>query len=265
MKFIAHHLYDQAKRESDATHGMPAGVAGALRAGGTLEIDGPHAAATVKRGLSLWGTMHKWRGLAGPVGVGQIRNALWLAIRAAALPRQRKSQNAVTGDIVEKLLAVCRRGHLTDRRDAALILATFDSGGRRRSEFAGLRVEDIVKEPDVLTDPANHNSIPLPCRWLRLGRTKTTDASDDARAYLVGKPVLVLEAWLKASLKLPLNLSTACANLGKPNSSAYCKRDRTGTGAHRQSSAHQDSAPQRSVGAERIGLVGGLINRVDAP
>ena len=34
---------------------------------------------------------------------------------------------------------------------------------------------------------------------MRLGRTKTTDASDDARSYLVGKPVLALEAWLNDS------------------------------------------------------------------
>jgi hypothetical protein len=69
-----------------------------------------------------------------------------------------------------------------------MILTAFAWGGRRRSAIAGLRVEDIVNEPDVLSDPADPNSAPLPCRSLRLGRTRTTDASEDAPSYLVGKP-----------------------------------------------------------------------------
>ena len=199
VKFIAHHLYDPVKRETVTEHGMPEAVAASLKQQGALKAVGPHAPETVKRRLSLWGTMHKWRGLAGPFGDGQIRNALRLAVRAAARPRQRKSQTAVTGDVVAKLLATCGRGTLADRRDAALLLVAFASGGRRRSEIAGLRVEDIVKEPDVLSDPANPNSAALPCLSLRLGRTKTTDAADDARSYLVGKPVLALGAWFKDS------------------------------------------------------------------
>jgi hypothetical protein len=53
VKFVAHRLYDRVKHESDSAHGMPAAVAGALRASGTLKTDWPHAAATVKRRLSL--------------------------------------------------------------------------------------------------------------------------------------------------------------------------------------------------------------------
>ena len=199
VKFVAHHLYDPVKRETVTEHGMPEAVAASLKQQGALKVAGPHAPGTVKRRLSLWGTMHKWRGLAGPFGDGQIRNALRLAVRAAARPSQRKSQTAVTGDIIAKLLAACGRGNLADLRDAALLLTAFASGGRRRSEIAGLRVEDIVKEPDVLSDPLDPNSIPLPCRSLRLGRTKTTNASDDARSYLVGKPVLAQETWFKES------------------------------------------------------------------
>ena len=196
VKFIAHHLYDREKRAGDATHGMPAAVAESLKASGALKSEGPHAPATVQRRLSLWGTMHKWRAVAGPFGDGQIRTALRLAVRAAAGPRARKSQRAVTGDIIVKMAAACGGGRLADLRDKALILAAFASGGRRRSEIAGLRVEDIIKEPDVLSDPADPASSLLPCRSLRLGRTKTTDAADDARSYLVGKPAVTLETWL---------------------------------------------------------------------
>jgi integrase len=196
VKFVAHHLWDPAKRESDPGHGMPAEVAAQLKTQGALKSDGPHAPGTVKRRLALWSSMHKWRGLEGPFADGRVRTALRLAVRAAARPRQRKSERAVTGDIVEKLVATCWLNRPQDLRDRALILVAFASGGRRRSEVAGLRVEDIVAEADVPADPADPNSPRLPCRRLRLGRTKTTDADEAACAYLIGEPVRALEAWL---------------------------------------------------------------------
>lgn len=193
-KFIAHHLYDAARKAVDSGHGMPDAIAAALTAAGSLRTVGPHAPATVKRRLSLWASMHRSRGLDGPFGDGRLRAALRLAIRAADRPPQRKSARAVTSDVVDALLATCRMNRPIDRRDAALILVAFGSGGRRRSEVAGLRVEDIIAEPDLPSEAG-----PLPCRRLRLGRTKTTDAADDASAWLVGRPVLALEAWLKAT------------------------------------------------------------------
>ena len=196
VKFIAHHLWDAVRKASDPDHGMPDAVASALRAAGALKTAGPHAPATVKRRLSLWATMHRWRGLEAPFGAPQIRTALRLAVRAAARPRSRKSEKAVTGDILEKLLATCWMNRPADLRDRALLLLAFASGGRRRSEIAALRFEDIVIEPDVPADPANPGAGFLPCRRLRLGRTKTSDADDDACAFLIGRPVEALDAWL---------------------------------------------------------------------
>jgi integrase len=196
VKFIAHHLWDPAKRENDPGHGMPEEVEESLKAQGALKSDGPHAPGTVRRRMALWSSMHKWRGLEGPFSDGRVRTALRLAVRAASRPRQRKSARAVTGDVVEKLLATCWLNRPQDLRDKALILVAFASGGRRRSELAALRVEDIVVETDVPADPADHASPRLPCRRIRLGRTKTSDADEDASAYLIGQPVEALEAWL---------------------------------------------------------------------
>jgi len=196
MKFIAQHLWDAARRESDPSHGMPDAVMAALRLSGALRSPGPHAPSTVKRRLSLWGSLHRWRGLEGPFGDGRIRQSLRLAVRAAARPRGRKSELAVTADIVEKLLRTCWLNRLIDLRDRAIILVAFSSGGRRRSEIAGLRVEDIVAAPDVAGEG---EATPLPARKLRLGRTKTTDADDDAVSWLIGKPVAALDAWLQAA------------------------------------------------------------------
>jgi hypothetical protein len=41
LKFVAHHLWHPAQRESDPRHGMPAEVAEALRAEGLLRSEGP--------------------------------------------------------------------------------------------------------------------------------------------------------------------------------------------------------------------------------
>jgi len=61
----------------------------------------------------------------------------------------RKSANAITGDILGKLLATCSGGDLTALRDRAILMVAFASGGRRRSEVAGLRVEQLVKQAPV--------------------------------------------------------------------------------------------------------------------
>ena len=136
LKFVAHHLWDPAKRESDPAHGMPAEVTAALVAAGLLRVDGPHAPATVRRRLASWSTLHRWRGIAGPFASPALRAAVRLAVRAAARPRRRKSKRAVTRRILDRLLATCGGETLADCRDRALLLVAFGSGGRRRSEIA---------------------------------------------------------------------------------------------------------------------------------
>jgi site-specific recombinase XerD len=196
LKFVAHHLWDPAKRETDDRHGMPADVSDALRADGLLRTEGPHAPDTVRRRLASWSTLHRWRGLDGPFASPALRAALRLAVRASGHPRQRKSERAVTRDILDRLTATCRSDELVGARDLAILMAAFASGGRRRSEIAGLRFEQLRDEPPVLSDPADSASTPLPCLSIRLGRTKTTEAVDDAKALMVGAPAAALKAWI---------------------------------------------------------------------
>ena len=56
--------------------------------------------------------------------------------------------------MLETLLATCASDRLVDARDAALLLVAFASGGRRRSEMARLRVEQLIEEAPVPSDPA---------------------------------------------------------------------------------------------------------------
>jgi integrase len=197
LKFIAHHLWDPARREVDAAHGMPAAVTAALTAAGALRADGPHAPSTVKRRLASWGALHRWRGLEGPFASPALRAAVRLAVRASARPRRRKSKRAVTRDVLDRLLATCRSDRLADCRDSALLLIAFGSGGRRRSEIAQLRVEQLSDEAPVALDPSDPNSPRLPCVRIALLRTKTAAADDDASVLLVGPPVEALRLWLE--------------------------------------------------------------------
>ncbi|RUW74934.1 MULTISPECIES: tyrosine-type recombinase/integrase [unclassified Mesorhizobium] len=197
IKFVAHHLWDPAKRDLLSTHGMPEEVAAALRTQGLLRVDGPHAPNTVRRRLSSWSTLTKWRGLHGNFAAPGLHSAIKLAVRASARPRGRKSKKAVTADILTVLLKACAGDRLVDVRDRAILITAFASGGRRRSEMSALRVEQLVEQDPVPLDPKDLDGEKLPCLSIRLGRTKTTQADSDAFVLLVGRPVLVVREWLE--------------------------------------------------------------------
>jgi integrase len=192
LKFVAHHLWDPARRENDPDHGMPDDVDRALRDAGSLRSTGPHAPDTVRRRLATWSTLTKWRGLDGAFASPALKSAIRLAVRAVPRQRRRKSAKAVTGDVLAKLLATCGGDSLRDIRDRAVLMVAFASGGRRRSEIAGLRVEQLTVEPPI---PVEGGS-PLPSLAIHLGRTKTSGSEHDEVVYLTGRPVEALNAWM---------------------------------------------------------------------
>jgi len=197
IKFVAHHLWDPVRRETDSGHGMPEEVAAALKGAGLLRADGPHAPSTVRRRLSSWSTLTQWRGLKGKFNAPGLRQALKLASRASARPRGRKSPKAVTADAGAAPLKACAGDRLGDGRDRALPLMAFASGGRRRSEVAALRVEQLAVQDPVPLDPKNPDGPTLPCMTIHLGRTKTTEADAGASVLLIGRPALALTEWLE--------------------------------------------------------------------
>jgi len=192
LKFVAHHLWDPQKRDSDPDHGMPSHVEQRLRDQGFLRSPGPHAPDTVRRRLASWSTLTKWRGLDGAFASPALKSAIRLAVRAVPRQRRRKSAKAITGDVLAKLLATCATEKLRDLRDRAILMLAFASGGRRRSEVAGLRLEQIAREAPVTTDEGST----LPSLAIHLGRTKTSSADQDEIVYLTGRPVEALNAWL---------------------------------------------------------------------
>ena len=195
LKFIAHHLWRHQQREIDPDHGMPAGVEKALRSQGFLRASGPHAPATVRRRLSNWSTLTRWRGLEGSFSAPSVKTALRLAVRATNRPRSRKSAQAITGDIMTKLLETCVGDDLRTLRDRAILMLAFASGGRRRSEVARLSLEQLTLEEPVI----DKDGSPLPSLSIRLGRTKTASAEQDEIVHLTGRPVDALHAWIAAA------------------------------------------------------------------
>ncbi|NSL21685.1 site-specific integrase [Agrobacterium tumefaciens] len=195
LKFVAHHLWDPRRRETDPDHGMPRGIDQRLREYGFLRSSGPHAPDTVRRRLASWSTLTKWRGLDGAFTSPALKSALRLAVRATSRPRQRKSAKAVTGDILAKLLATCGGESLRDLRDRAILMVGFASGGRRRSEIASLRRDQLAIEAAIAVE----GGPPLPSLSIHLGRTKTSGTESDEIVYLTGRPVDALNAWLAAA------------------------------------------------------------------
>lgn len=195
LKFVAHHLWQPEQRAVDPNHGMPADVEQSLREQAFLRSPGPHAPDTVRRRLASWSTLTKWRGLTGVFSSPSLKSAIRLAVRATPRPRKRKSAKAVTGDVLAKLLATCSTNSLRDVRDRAILMVAFASGGRRRSEIAGLRREQLTVEPPVTVE----GGPPLPSLAIHLGRTKTSGSEYDEVVYLTGRPVDALNAWMTAS------------------------------------------------------------------
>ncbi|MBJ6719637.1 tyrosine-type recombinase/integrase [Bacillus sp. PR5] len=160
----------------------------------TVRVSGPHALTTVHRRLANWSTLTHWRCLEGAFSSPAVKSAIRLAVCALNRPRSRKSANAITSDILGKLLATCSGEYLTALRDRAILMVAFASGGRRRSEIAGLRVEQLVKQAPVTDEDGS----PIPSLGIHLGRTKTSGADHDETVYLTGRPIEALTRWPEA-------------------------------------------------------------------
>lgn len=124
-----------------------------------------------------------------------LKSAIRLSVRATPRKRKRKSAKAVTGDVLSQLLATCRTDSLKDLRDRAILMVAFASGGRRRSEIAGLRKEQLSIEAPIPVD----GGVPLPSLSIHLGRTKTSGGDNDEVVYLTGRPIEALNAWMAAA------------------------------------------------------------------
>jgi len=146
------------------------------------------APATLDRRIASWQAFHRMRNLTSPFSAPLVRQARQKARRANARPRVPKSPKPITRDILEALLATCDDTH-RGIRDRAMLMLTFASGGRRRSEVTALNVEDIGRDDFVAKG----------LLWVRLMETKTTKKDQAPRLPLKGRPARAVVHWLEVT------------------------------------------------------------------
>ena len=169
---------------------LPAALDAALVAAGLKGKLGSAALTTVEHRLAVMSKVHQLKRLPNPCDDPAVKQLLKRARRAyakrGALPH---SKTAATKEPLEAMLATCG-DDFTGIRDRALLLFAWSSGGRRRSEVAGARVERLQRSKDGYV--------------YKMGQSKTNQGAKSNPKVHPEKPILgdsadALKKWLDAS------------------------------------------------------------------
>lgn len=183
LRFVLDHAEDLSDAPPDHPGRLVAERLIALGLRRRLECPAP---ATLDRRIATWRTLHRMQNAASPFETPLLREARRKARRAAARPRRRHSAHPITRDALERILAAIP-DDLRGCRDRALLVTAFASGGRRRSEIAGLHRVMIGLDrfgAEGIVD-------------LRLHSTKTTGAEATPPLILAGRAARLLVEWLE--------------------------------------------------------------------
>ncbi|QPS11394.1 site-specific integrase [Delftia acidovorans] len=132
-------IIDHAQRQTGAglASEMPAHMDRALVEAGYKAREGPLSHNTLVHRMAVLSKAHRVHGLANPCQDGAVRELMSRTRKAyARRGEQPAKKDALTRDLLEQLLQTCDDS-LRGRRDRALLLFAWSSGGRRRSEVAG--------------------------------------------------------------------------------------------------------------------------------
>ncbi len=134
LQFVVDHAQRMTAR--GLAHELPLAIDQALVDGGFKAKLGAMAHNTLVHRVAVMSKAHQLRQLTNPCQDAQVRELLSRTRKAyakrGALPRKKA---ALTKDPLQALLATCD-GSLRGKRDRALLLFAWASGGRRRSEVA---------------------------------------------------------------------------------------------------------------------------------
>jgi integrase len=201
LRFVLDHSIDLSDRAGTPAHD----VARELIAAGLRRSLACPAPSTLDRRIASWRAFHRMKNLANPFAAPLVAEARVKARRAAARPRIPKSPRPVTREVLETLLATCDDS-LRGLRDRAILMLGFASGGRRRSEIAGLYREDIGTE-----DFEARALI-----WIRLLETKTTRQDEAPRLPLKGRAARAVIGWVEAARIAKGPLFRPISKAGRP-------------------------------------------------
>ena len=168
---------------------MDAAVDQALVDAGIKQRKGAHSVSTISRRISSISMAHRYQGFkdeANPCRAESVR-LLLSKVRSAAIkggwrPEKKK---AATLDLLFTLLSTCGREKMIDFRDRALLYFAFSSGGRRRSEIAAARIDQLTPVTDGYL--------------FYLDSSKTDQDAVGEQKPLLGKAGQAVFDWLNAS------------------------------------------------------------------
>ena len=190
VQFVVDHLARRGK--TGLAWELPPALDAQLVAAGLKQKSGAFKLSTVVHRVAVLSAAHQAHKATNPCESPAVRQLLKRGRRASVKRGERPhKKTAITKNELEALLATCDDS-LEGRRDAALLLFGFASGGRRRSEIAAADWMDLrrVNATDFI---------------YRLEHSKTRQAGTSAEADATpDKPVLgcagvALDAWLRAA------------------------------------------------------------------
>lgn len=150
---------------------------------------GPLALNTVLHRISVLSKLHQLQNQPNPCADNRVRDLIARARRAYAkrgdLPDKKP---ALTREPLEALLDTCDDS-LRGRRDRALLLFAWASGGRRRSEVTMATLDNVLRRPD-----GSFVFVLMHSKTNQVGR----DRGDNAKP-VVGRAAEALDAWLAVS------------------------------------------------------------------
>jgi integrase len=133
---------------ADWSFALPPAIDALLVEVGAKSKCGPWSLNTVMTRVAALGAAHRWKELASPTedpSIVRLLRALRRQYNDAGIVESRAT--ALTIEDVQRMLAACDDG-LRGIRDRALIAFAFATGGRRRAEVAGARLEALERRPD---------------------------------------------------------------------------------------------------------------------
>ncbi|MCI3208168.1 integrase [Pandoraea capi] len=141
VQFVVDHAQRQGKH--GLTTEMPEALDAALVSQGLKARLGPPALATLLHRISVIAKLHTSRDLPNPCAEPAVRELLAKTRRAYAKRGVRTAKkDALTREPLRALLATCDDS-LRGKRDRALLLFAWASGGRRRSEVVRATCENV--------------------------------------------------------------------------------------------------------------------------
>jgi len=163
---------------------MPTNIDDILIRNGAKSKRGIHKLATIERRIATLSSYLRLKKLPNVCGDKDIRVLL---TKLTNIHGTSKSWgNAITLDVLNKMLSTCENDGLHGIRDMALILFGFSTGGRRRSEISSAMLENITRS-------STGNFI------YNMPKSKTNQSGELDPKPLAGRAAIALMHWLEVA------------------------------------------------------------------